>query len=151
MSIFGSSFSADSVRGFIQSKKDKQAKERHDMEAAAKAERDKLHESFAEREIQPEALDRIASLVHKMVELGERQALVLQFPSDWLPDQGRAITNHDKAWFEKLDGFPKKAYDFFMKELAPRGFQLKAEIVSWPGGMPGDVGFYLTWRSPDEM
>ena len=150
MSIFAGGFSADSVRGYIQGKKDRLAEERRAFEAAAKAERDKLHAAFQEREVQPEALDRIAVLVQKMVDLGERQALVLQFPSDWLPDQGRAITNHDKQWFAKLDGFPKKAYDFFVKELEPRGFQLRAEIMNWPGGMPGDVGFYLTWKRPDE-
>lgn len=151
MNIFSGGFSADSVRSYTQSKKDKEAEERRTFEAAARAEREKLHAAFQEREIRPEALDRIAALVQKMVDLGERQALVLQFPSEWLPDQGRAITNHDKLWFEKLDGFPKKAHDFFLKELEPRGFQLRAEIMNWPGGMPGDVGFYLTWKRPEEM
>lgn len=150
MSIFGKTFSADAVRDFVKSRKDAQAAEERAHEAAQKAEREKLKASFQEREVQPEALDRIAALVAKQIERGEKQALVLQFPSDWLPDQGRAVTNRDPEWHRKLEGFPARAYAYFEKELAPRGFQLQAQILDWPGGMPGDVGFILTWKSPDE-
>jgi hypothetical protein len=150
MSIFGKNFSADSVRDFIKAKKQAEIDEKLAFEAAQKAERDKLKASFEEREVQPEALDRIAALIAKQIERGEKQALVLQFPSEWLPDQGRAVTNRDPNWHVKLEGFPKRAYDFFAKELAPRGFQLKAEILDWPNGVPGDVGFILTWKRPEE-
>jgi hypothetical protein len=101
--------------------------------------------------VQPEAMDRIATLVRKTIDMGDKQALVLRFPSDWLPDQGRAITNHDKDWYAKLDGFPKRAYDFFKRELEPRGFQIRAEILNWPGGMPGEVGFFLQWKAAEEI
>jgi hypothetical protein len=138
------------VRDFIRSKKEAQAAEDRAYEAAQNAEREKLKESFQEREVQPEALDRIAALVAKQIERGEKQALVLQFPSNWLPDQGRAVTNRDPEWHRNLEGFPQRAYAYFEKELAPRGFQLHAEILDWPGGMPGDVGFVLTWKRPDE-
>ncbi|MBV1798900.1 hypothetical protein [Siccirubricoccus sp. G192] len=150
MSFTGNTLSADAVRAYLRSRKEEEAAKQRAHEGVVKAEREKLHQAFLEREVQPEAMDRIATLVRKTVEIGEKQALVLQFPSDWLPDQGRAITNHDKNWQQKLDGFPKRAYDFFARELEPRGFQIRAEIVSWPGGMPGDVGFYLTWKRPDE-
>jgi hypothetical protein len=151
MSFTGSSLSADAVRAYLQSKKDEEAAKQQGFKASAKVELDKLHEAFNAREVQPEALDRIAALVRKTVDMGDKQALVLRFPSDWLADHGRAITNHDKNWHEKLDGFAKRAYDFFKKELEPRGFQIRAEIIDWPGGMPGDVGFFLQWRRPDEV
>ena len=151
MSLFGKDFSASAVRDFVKSRKDAAAAEQQAHEAAQKAEREKLKAAFEEREVQPEALERIAALVAKQVDRGEKQALVLQFPSDWLPDQGRGVTNRDPDWHLKLEGFPKRAYDFFRKELEPRGFQIKAEILDWPGGMPGDVGFILTWKSPEEM
>jgi len=150
MSIFGKEFSADSVRDFVRSRKDAEEAEARAFEATQRAERDKLRASFEEREVQPEALERIAALIARQVERGEKQALVLQFPSDWLPDQGRAVTNHDPDWHVKLEGFPRRAYNFFEKELAPRGFRLKAEILGWPNGMPGDVGFFLTWKRPEE-
>ena len=150
MSLTGSTLSADAVRAHLRSKREEEAAKQRAHEAAAKSEREKLHEDFMKREVPPEAMDRVASMVSKAIEIGEKEVLLGRFPSDWLPDQGRAITNHDKNWHEKLDGFAKRAYDFFRRELEPRGFQLRAEIVDWPGGMPGDVGFYLTWKSPEE-
>ena len=150
MNLTGSTLSAGAVHDYLRSVKEEEEAKRRAQEAVAKAERDKLQQAFAEREVRPEALDRIATLVRKAVEMGEKSALVLQFPSDWLPDQGRAITNHDRNWPQKLEGFPRKAYDFFARELEPRGFQLRAEVVSWPGGMPGDVGFFLAWKRPEE-
>src|SRR4051812_29315153 len=119
MSITGSSLTADAVHAYLRSKEEEAAKQRA-FEASVKAERDKLREAFQEREVQPEAMDRIAAVIRKSIDMGEKQALVLRFPSGWLPDQGRAITNHDKNWHEKLDGFAGRAYDFFRRELEPR-------------------------------
>ena len=151
MSGFGSDFSADSVRKYIRSKKEEQEAEQRAYEESMKAQREKLHEEFLKREVRPEAMQKVAALVQKSVERGEKQVLLFQFPSSWLPDSGRAITNHDPDWHRKLEGFAKRAYDAFEHDLAPRGFQLRAEILDWPGGMPGDVGFVLTWRRPEEM
>src|SRR3954452_3748660 len=151
MSITGSTLSADAVRAYLNSKKEEEEAKQRAFHASAKAELDKLHEAFKEREVQPEAMDRIATLVRKTIDMGDKQALVLRFPSDWLPDQGRAITNHDKNWHEKLDAFPKRAYDYFKRELEPRGFQISAAIVDWPRGMPGDVGLFLQWKNSEEM
>jgi hypothetical protein len=151
MSFTGSSLSADAVRSYLQSKKDEEAAKQQAVRASANVELDKLREAFNEREVQPDALDRIAVLVRKTIDAGDKQALVLRFPSEWLADQGRAITNHDKNWHESLDGFTKRAYEFFKDELEPRGFQIRAAIIDWPGGMPGDVGFFLQWKHPDEI
>ena len=151
MNITGNTLSADAVRAYLHSKKAEEEAKQRAFEASTKIELDKLHESFNGREVQPEAMDRIATLVRKTIDMGDKQALVLRFPSDWLPDQGRAITNHDKDWYDKLNGFPKRAYDFFKRELEPRGFQIRAEILNWPGGMPGEVGFFLQWKSTEEV
>jgi hypothetical protein len=151
MSVTGDGFSADSVRSYINDKRRKQREEQQAAEAAHRAELEKLRAAFMEREVHPEALERVATAVRRAVDRGEKRALVLQFPSAWLPDKGRAITNQDPDWGDKLDGFALRARDFFERELAPRGFQIKAEILDWPGGMPGDVGIFLTWKQPDEM
>jgi hypothetical protein len=34
-----------------------------------------------------------------------------------------------------------------MAELKPLGFKLNAQILDYPGGMPGDIGLYLRWDS----
>jgi hypothetical protein len=151
MSTASSGFSADSIRAYVARKKEASLAEERAHEAAVKAERDKLREAFMAREIHPDVLERLATVVRKAVDAGDKQALLFQFPSDWLPDQGRAITNRERDWHEKLDGFARRAYDYFQRELAPRGFQLRAEIIDWPAGMPGDVGFFLQWKRPEEI
>ena len=44
-----------------------------------------------------------------------------------------------------FDGNCAEAFDFYAKELRPLGFTMRAEIMNFPGGMPGDVGMYLRW------
>ena len=77
MNITGSTLSADAVRAYLHSKKAEEEAKQRAFEASTKIELDKLHESFDGREVQPEALDRIATLVRKTIDMGDKQALVL--------------------------------------------------------------------------
>ena len=150
MTLSADKFSAQSIWDYVDGKK-RAAEAAERAEAAARrAEQEKLREAFEARDVAPDALDRIATLVRRAVDAGEKEALVMRFPSEWLPDQGRSITSHDPAWRQRLSGFPKRAYEFYERELAPRGFQLKVQIIDWPGGMPGDVGWSLSWKHPEE-
>ena len=45
----------------------------------------------------------------------------------------------------RSEGFAKKAYEFYDKELRPLGYKLHAEIISFPGGMPGESALFLKW------
>jgi anti-sigma factor RsiW len=150
MALDASNLSVQAIWDAIAQKKQNAEDERRAAEAAAKAERDALHAAFNEREVRPEALQRIAAVVRRAVENGEKRVQVLRFPSEWLPDSGRGITSHDPDWHLRLGGFPRRAYDYYLKELQPRGFQLQVEIVDWPGGMPGDCGWFLSWKHPEE-
>lgn len=150
MALDASNLSVQAIWDSIAQKKKREAEERRAAEAAAEAERDALREAFNDRQVQPEALERIATVVRRAVENGEKRVQVLQFPSEWLPDSGRGITSHDPNWHQRLEGFPKRAYEYYLKELQPRGFQLQVEIVDWPGGMPGDCGWFLSWKHPEE-
>ncbi|MBP0463701.1 hypothetical protein J5Y09_07245 [Roseomonas sp. PWR1] len=150
MALDASNLSVQAIWDTIAQKRKRAEDERRAAEAAAKDERAALREAFNEREVQPEALERIAAVVRRAVENGEKRVQVLQFPSEWLPDSGRGITTHDPNWYARLEGFPKRAFEFYVKELQPRGFQLQVEIVDWPGGMPGDCGWFLSWKHPEE-
>jgi hypothetical protein len=151
MESIGRDFDAASVRSYIRLKKKQVEDEQRAFEAAVKADREKLREEFMEREVRPDAMQRVASLIEKAIDRGEKQVLLFQSPSDWLPDGGRAITSRDPNWPTKLDGFAKRAYAAYERELAPRGFLLRAQILDWPGGMPGDVGFFLSWQAQEEL
>ena len=150
MDITANNLSTKAIHAFVEEEKKRKVEEQRKHEAAAKAEREKLHQAFLKEEVPADAMDRVAQMVRRAVERDEKQVLVFQFPSDWLPDQGRSITNRAVDWHEHLDGFARRAYAYFERELEPRGFQLRAEILDWPGGVPGDVGFFLRWKRPEE-
>ena len=122
--------------------KAKQAMERM---RAEEAERAGLREIFMSREIHPEAKTRINTAIQRAAQQGDRQLLAVKFPASFCNDQGRRINNLDPDWPTSLEGFAKKAYEYYQAELKPLGFKLSAQILDYPGGMPGDVGLYLRW------
>ena len=76
------------------------------------------------------------------------EAMVYSFPSDLCTDGGRAINNSDPDWPDTLQGKAKEMYDTFKARIQPQGYKLKAMIINFPGGVPGDVGFFLNWAPP---
>ncbi|MGO4704248.1 hypothetical protein AB4072_00525 [Microvirga sp. 2MCAF38] len=76
---------------------------------------------------------------------GETELMVMRFPVDLCSDRGRAINNADDEWPNMLTGRPRQAYELWRDQLKPAGYKLKAMIIDWPGGLPGDVGFFLNW------
>jgi hypothetical protein len=129
----------------------------HESEKAAVAmrrrkqedeERKALRESFqkpADRS-DDEIMARVMLLCRNAAKSGHTHVLAYRFPSDLCTDGGRAINNSERGWEETLTGRPKLAYEFWRNKLKPLGFKLGAEILDYPGGMPGDVGFILNWR-----
>ena len=89
-----------------------------------------------------------ASLQSKLrgaAQRGVSELMVMRFPTALCTDKGRAINNSDKDWPDTLTGRPRQAYEFWRDQLRPAGYRLRAMIVEWPGGLPGDVGFFLQW------
>jgi hypothetical protein len=123
------------------------AKAREALEKKRKIdhERDEFRETFMAREVHPEVFERVSKLVKSAAERGEREVLALRFPSSYCTDGGRAINSFEPDWPRTLTGFAKKAHDFYEKELAPLGYKSRAQIMDFPGGMPGDVGIFLRW------
>lgn len=104
-----------------------------------------LKQAFQSREVAPEASERINNAVRIAAEQGKHEILVLRFPASFCKDGGRRINNFEPDWPDSLDGFGKTAFEFYEKELAPLGYTLRAEVMNFPGGMPGEVGMYLRW------
>jgi hypothetical protein len=76
---------------------------------------------------------------------GDNEALVMRFPNALCTDKGRALNNGEKDWPSTLVGRPLQAFEFWRDHLKSQGYSLKAMIVDWPAGMPGDIGFFLSW------
>ena len=105
-----------------------------------------LHEAFMNEGPRPDWADRLNRAINAAVERGQNEVMVMRFPAAWLSDKGRAINNFEPSWPETLTGRAKAGYEeVFVKELEPKGYKIKAQILNFPGGMPGEVGIYLIW------
>ena len=106
---------------------------------------DELRHTFMSRDIAAEAPARINAAIKTAALRGVREVQVLRFPANFCNDGGRSINNFEPDWHKSLEGFAKRAYAYYEKELAPLKFKLRAEIASFPDGVPGDVALYLRW------
>ena len=88
----------------------------------------------------------VTTLVNRAAEQGHSEVQVYRFPNELCTDNGRAINNFEANWDKTLTARPKLAYEFWHDHLRPLGFGLKAEVLEYPGGKPGDIGLSLTWR-----
>jgi hypothetical protein len=97
-------------------------------------------------ELTPELMRAFMHRVQAAATAGQTELLLGRFPSDFCRDGGRAINNAEAAWPDTLKGRPRQVYEIWRDQLEPLGYGLKALIVDWPQGMPGDVGLFLTWK-----
>lgn len=100
---------------------------------------------FLAQDVTEAELGVIARLIRNAVDKGEFEAMVYSFPSDLCTDSGRAIGNREPDWPQTLQGKAKELYDRFEANVKPKGYRLKAMIINYPGGKPGDVGLFLNW------
>lgn len=108
-------------------------------------ERRQLQEAFMSRQLHPDVKNRLRNAMVAAAERGTNQLQIVTFPSEMCSDGGRAINNIDPNWPETLVGFAQRAFEFYKSELQPHGYKLRAEILDFPGGKPGEVGITLSW------
>jgi hypothetical protein len=92
-----------------------------------------------------EALRRVAAIIERAVSNGLTEVQVYRFPNALCTDRGRAINQQEPGWETTLTGLPKEMYQFWERQLRPRGYKIRVQIVDFPDGMPGDVGITLKW------
>jgi molybdopterin-biosynthesis enzyme MoeA-like protein len=93
-----------------------------------------------------EVMEKAAIIVNRAVENGMTSVQVFRFPNHVCTDNGRAINQVEDGWEQTLTGVPKEIHEFWKRQLKPRGYHIRYEIIDYPGGMPGDVGIFLSWR-----
>lgn len=126
------------------------AAERRRAEAeAAEAQKQAELAAFSERvrtyHLTDEDRERAVARIRKAFEAGERELMLVRFPSVLCEDGGRRINNHLEGWQDTLPGVFRKVYDWWETALRPGGFTFSARIIDFPGGMPGDVGLFIGW------
>lgn len=85
------------------------------------------------------------SKVKAAFESGQREVMLVSFPSDFCTDGGRRINNRLPGWQDTLPAGAQVFLDFWRDALQPGGFGLGARILTFPGGVLGDVGLFVTW------
>lgn len=140
--------SAEALRmSILQKEMEKMEVERKAREAEEKRlaafTQDFLHKHVSEDEIA-----MVRRLVANAVKDGKMEAMVYSFPSDLCTDSGRAINNNDPRWPETLQGKAKEFFERYETLAKPQGYKLKAMVINFPGGIPGDIGLFLNWAPP---
>lgn len=93
-----------------------------------------------------EALNRVAKIIQRAVTNGLTEVQIIRFPNALCTDRGRAINNNlEPGWEKTLTGLPKEMYEFWHRQLRPRGYKLRVQVVDFSGGKPGDIGITLKW------
>jgi CBS domain-containing protein len=76
---------------------------------------------------------------------GEKDFLLLRFPSELCRDGGRAINAPEEDWPSSLRGEAAEIYLRWERDLKPCGFHITARVLDFPDGLPGDIGLFLVW------
>ena len=92
-----------------------------------------------------EVMEKASIIINRAVENGQMSVQVFRFPHSLCADNGRAINQAEAGWEKTLTGIPKEIYDFWARQLQPRGYHIRYETINYPGGMPGDIGIVLSW------
>ena len=77
-------------------------------------------------------------IIEGAVKNGLTEVRVYRFPNTMCTDRGRAINQQEKGWEQTLTGVPKEIYQLWDRHFRAKGYRLRAEIVDFPNGVPGD-------------
>jgi hypothetical protein len=100
---------------------------------------------FLRDQVSEDEIAMVRRLVVNAAKDGKFEAMVYSFPSDLCTDSGRAINSGDPDWPDTLQGKARQFFERYQTIGKPAGYKMKAMIINFPGGVPGDVGFFLNW------
>ena len=129
------------VADFERQRVERQDQARH---AAADRRRQEIKE-LIEQHVAAGDWKAIMRRAREAAEHGQKEIMLLRFPSDLCTDHGRAINAPQPDWPKTLCGEPAEIYLQWEHELRPRGFHLTARVLDFPAGKPGDIGLFLDW------
>jgi hypothetical protein len=122
------------------------------LEAIARARAQSSHRDFVQHFLHDHLTKRdVADLRTRIIAAAARgayEAMIMRFPSSLCLDDGRAINNGEPHWPGTLTGKALEAYTLWERIGKANGYRMIARIVDYPGGIPGDVGLFLSWSPP---
>jgi hypothetical protein len=127
--------------------------EKADNEARASAAAEAEKRALIERLSKPSGLSEdekvklASSVIQRAVRNGLTEVQVYRFPNMLCTDKGRAINQMEPGWEKTLTGIPKEIFQLWTDYLKPRGYRISYQIIDFPGGMPGDIGITISWKT----
>lgn len=141
-----------SLDELIADREARRARERAEDEQARlrkRAAAQRYAEAFEAYRLTADDKDAIMRRIAKAFADGEKELMLFAFPSELCPDGGRRVNNALDGWEETLPGAARRVWEFWRDDLQPRGFRFFARVVSYPDGMPGEIGLFFSW--PKEL
>ncbi len=130
---------------------DNQKVEQHDKDRQAAVEQRKAQvQDLTEHHVEDANWQDILRRARVAAGEGLKELLLLRFPGELCSDGGRAINAPEDDWPETLRGQAAEIYHLWERDLKPNGFHLFAQVLDFPGGLPGDIGLTLTWGGGKE-
>ena len=102
-----------------------------------------LHDHLTKRDL-ADLRTRIIAAVAR----GAYEAIIMRFPSTLCSDDGRAVSNAEADWPRTLPGKAREAFMLWERFGKPNGYRIRAMVLDYPDGMPGDIGLFLNWSPP---
>jgi hypothetical protein len=133
------------LRALTENAQRAKVQEQFDRARKLEEEQKSLREAFMSRDVHPQVMERVNAAVRRAAEQGLHEIEVIKFPAEFCNDKGRRINNAEADWPNSLEGFAKRAHEFFVKELQPAGFKVRAQVLSYPEGRLGEIGMFLSW------
>jgi CBS domain-containing protein len=138
-------FDASGFRRLVSNFENEKVEERKSARQAAAEQRRARVAELIDHHIKDEDWRALVHQARKAAENGEKNFMLLRFPSALCADGGRSINVGEVDWPSSLRGEAAEIYLRWKNDLRPRGFHLSANILDFPNGLPGDVGLFLIW------
>jgi len=132
-------------RSLVVDHEHKELQQRQDLRRAAAQQRRDRVAKLIDRHVSDESWRAQLHRARQSAEHGEKEFMLLRFPSQLCCDGGRAVNMAETNWPESLRGEAAELYLRWVRDLKPHGFPLGARVLDYPAGMPGDIGLFLTW------
>lgn len=143
--------SAAAFRHLVVEAGEEAEEQRKEAEHAEKERRQQEIRTRMERRLGEQDWQAMLQRARKAAETGAREYELLRIPCELCSDGGRAVNAGEPIWPETLQGEAADLYRRWEKELKPLGFRLTAQVVDFPGGIPGDIGLSLVWGEAAEQ
>lgn len=135
----------DELRKISEEQEMAKLRETLEREKKHQKEQDTLRDAFMNQHIRPDAKERFTRAVSEAAARGVKEIQVARFSSSYCTDGGRAINNFEQDWPNSLTGYAREAYEVYDRHLKQKGYKLRAQVLDYPDGMPGDIGLFLRW------